>query len=503
MDRHRGGHRGPGIVLDCAGDPGSGGSGRGLLPRPAIHGQGNATGHRGSGCSSAPARGSASPPTRITSAPTSHDSWGFRGLARSTGIGATVGIVGGYLVGYYLEPSPRSTLLTGTGMLLGTAIGATYGYGVSPAHESSKRVNEWPALGGLIGFNVAVAGTAALSTVWVPSYEQLAWMWGGAGIGAAVSLPVFLLYAGGSAPAQRGFVFMGTTTLLGAVAGALFAPGSGPVQIGDREASDSDPPSLVGLSYVVPRDDPRRIWRPGRWRAVLSRHLVGSALCHGDHPLLPIRGNAGPLPRAQAGDDPRPRARQRRPLAGPDRGRPPRPDRVRRSRLPARGGGPDRRDPDQRQEEAARPSGQRRPDRARSRAARVQHVRRRPRPGAEPARQRAHRHGLGAPAAPLQRAADDQRVRSTSSWRRCSTTSSSSPAPIAGWCSWSIRAKGEGRACPGCASPATCRRKLIARSVGADLRQHRAPGHRDTGRPSSCPTRWPTRSSARARASSP
>jgi hypothetical protein len=155
-------------------------------------------------------------------------------------------------VGYYLEPSPRSTLLMGSGMLLGTAIGATYGYGVSPAHQSSKRVNEWPALGGLIGFNVAVAGTAALSTVWVPSYEQLGWMWGGAGIGAAVSLPVFLLYAGGSAPAQRGFVFMGTATLLGAVAGALFAPGSGPVQIGDRDASDSDPPSLVSLSYVAP-----------------------------------------------------------------------------------------------------------------------------------------------------------------------------------------------------------------------------------------------------------
>jgi len=188
---------------------------------------------------------------QITSAPTSRDSWGFRGFARSTAIGATVGGVGGFLAGYYLEPSPRSSLLTGTGVLLGTAIGATFGYGVSPTHESSKRVNEWPALGGLIGLNVAAVGTAALSTVWVPSYEQIGWMWGGAGIGAAVSLPVFLLYIGSSAP-QHGFIFMGTTTLLGAAAGAVFAPGSGAIKLGDREGSDSDPPSLVSLSYVVP-----------------------------------------------------------------------------------------------------------------------------------------------------------------------------------------------------------------------------------------------------------
>jgi hypothetical protein len=187
---------------------------------------------------------------QMTSAPTSHDSWGFRGLARSTALGATAGGVGGFLVGYYLEPSPRSTLLMGSGMLWGTTIGSMFGYGVSPAHESWKRVNEWPSLGGLIGFNVALAATGGLSAVWVPSYEQLGWMWAGAGIGAAISLPVFLLYAGGTAPAQRGFVFMGTATLLGTVAGALFAPGSGAVRVGDRD--DSDPPSLASLTYVGP-----------------------------------------------------------------------------------------------------------------------------------------------------------------------------------------------------------------------------------------------------------
>ena len=39
------------------------------------------------------------------------EAWGFRGLSRAVTIGATAGAVGGYAVGYYLEPSPKSTLL--------------------------------------------------------------------------------------------------------------------------------------------------------------------------------------------------------------------------------------------------------------------------------------------------------------------------------------------------------------------------------------------------------
>lgn len=151
------------------------------------------------------------------------DEWGYKGLARSTAIGATVGAVGGYAAGYYLEPSPKSSVLMASGTVWGSAIGAMYGYGASAAGAGYGLSNDSAALGGLIGFNVGLAATAALSTVYIPSWDQLAWMWIGGGIGSAVSLPIFLFYAGdGGPPAKRGLLFMATATTLGIGAGAVF-----------------------------------------------------------------------------------------------------------------------------------------------------------------------------------------------------------------------------------------------------------------------------------------
>jgi len=100
-----------------------------------------------------------------------------------------------------------------------------FGYGASPSNYSWGRANDWAAVGGLVGYNIGALGAAGLGTAALLSDKQLAWMWAGAGIGAAASLPVFLFYAGdGGPPARRGFVFMGTATTLGIVAGAVFAP---------------------------------------------------------------------------------------------------------------------------------------------------------------------------------------------------------------------------------------------------------------------------------------
>jgi hypothetical protein len=72
-----------------------------------------------------------------------------------------------------------------------------------------------------------------LGAVTVPSANQVAWMWAGAGIGAAVSLPVFLFYVGdGGPPARRGFIFTGTATTLGIVAAGVFT--SSAVKVGTR-----------------------------------------------------------------------------------------------------------------------------------------------------------------------------------------------------------------------------------------------------------------------------
>jgi hypothetical protein len=156
----------------------------------------------------------------------SADSWGFRGLTRATTLGATVGGAAGFATGYYLEPSPKSSLLTSSAVLWGATIGSMFGYGASEAGVGWGLSNDTTSLAGLVGYNVGLAAGAAVSAVYIPSWSQIGWMWAGAGAGAAVSLPVFLFYAGSDGPpAKRGFLFMGTATTLGIAAGAIFASG--------------------------------------------------------------------------------------------------------------------------------------------------------------------------------------------------------------------------------------------------------------------------------------
>lgn len=177
----------------------------------------------------------------------SADAWGFRGLSRATVIGATLGGAGGFALGYLQEPSPKSSLLATSAVVWGAAVGSMYGYGASGKGLGYGRANDSAALGGLIGFNVGLAAAAGLSTVYIPSYRALSYMWVGAGVGAAVSLPVYLAYAGkGSPPAKRGLVFSGTTTTLGIIAGALLAgPGA--------DTASSEPEShFAHLDYFLP-----------------------------------------------------------------------------------------------------------------------------------------------------------------------------------------------------------------------------------------------------------
>lgn len=176
----------------------------------------------------------------------SQDAWGFRGLSRATALGATLGGVGGFALGYLQEPSPKSSLLTTSAAGWGSAIGAMFGYGASSAGIGYGRANDSAALGGLIGLNVGVAAAAGLSTVYIPSYRALEYMWLGAGAGAAISLPVYIAYAASDSPAKRGLVFTGTTTALGLVAGALLA-GTG------NDAAEADPLSrFASIDYFLP-----------------------------------------------------------------------------------------------------------------------------------------------------------------------------------------------------------------------------------------------------------
>jgi hypothetical protein len=180
------------------------------------------------------------------------NAWGFRNLSRSMALGSTLGAIGGYAVGYYQEPSPKSSLLVGSGVVWGTAIGSMFGYGGSAEGLEYGRANDSAALGGLIGFNVALVATGALSMVYIPSWRALNWMWIGAGVGAAVSLPVYLFYAKDDGPpAKRGLLFSGTATTLGILAGAVFAG------FGDSDSASTDRrPGFARIETIAPMPVP-------------------------------------------------------------------------------------------------------------------------------------------------------------------------------------------------------------------------------------------------------
>ncbi|HKY37700.1 MAG TPA: hypothetical protein VJN18_17280 [Polyangiaceae bacterium] len=165
------------------------------------------------------------------------DEWSFLTLARVEAISSTLGAAGGLALGYVQSPSPKSSLLMSSSVVWGTAIGSMFGYGATSAGQGYGKSNDGAALGGLIGFNVGLAASAGLSTVYIPSYKSLGAMWLGGGIGFAASLPIYLLYAReGGPPAKRGLIFSGVATTLGIGAGALFTWDSE-----DSASSDAQP----------------------------------------------------------------------------------------------------------------------------------------------------------------------------------------------------------------------------------------------------------------------
>lgn len=166
------------------------------------------------------------------------EGWGFRGFSRAVFIGSTAGTALGVAAAFTMEPSPKTSILLASGVGWGTLVGSAFGYGSSRAHSAFGDANDAASLGGLIGYNAGLVGAAALSTVWVPSYKSLEWMWLGFGAGAVISLPVYLFYLGDDHDARRGLIFQGTAATLGLAAGAIFTMDS-------RDSAKSDGDGLV------------------------------------------------------------------------------------------------------------------------------------------------------------------------------------------------------------------------------------------------------------------
>jgi hypothetical protein len=176
------------------------------------------------------------------------DGWGFRGFSRAVFIGSTAGTALGTVAAFIMEPSPKTSLLLGSGVGWGMLIGSAFGYGSSKASSPFGEANDSAALGGLIGYNAGLVGAAAISMAWVPSYTSLAWMWIGFGGGVAVSLPVYLFYMGGDHDPRRGLIFQGTAATLGLLAGAVFTMDSRDVAASSSKSGLAGRPPLLQVT---------------------------------------------------------------------------------------------------------------------------------------------------------------------------------------------------------------------------------------------------------------
>ncbi|HWO11268.1 MAG TPA: hypothetical protein VNN80_17360 [Polyangiaceae bacterium] len=178
---------------------------------------------------------------------TSEDPWGFLGLSRAAALGSTLGGIGGYAVGVLQEPSPNISAFVTSGVVWGTLVGSAIGLGASEPGVGFSESNDWMARGGFVGLNSGLLVTMALSTAFVPTLDQLSWMWLGGGIGALVSLPVYLFYIDDDGPpAKRGLLFTATTTTAGIVAGGVFGPQLGDVGLGAASSV------LARVDYITP-----------------------------------------------------------------------------------------------------------------------------------------------------------------------------------------------------------------------------------------------------------
>jgi hypothetical protein len=179
------------------------------------------------------------------------NAWSFKGLATAEFLGATLGGAAGAGLYFLGRPSPKTNLFFASGAFWGAAIGTEFGGGASNGSWGAY-TNDGMAMGGLIGFNVLAAGAGALSTVWIPSYNQLGWMWGGYAIGTVVSLPVYIFYAASpDYDPRRGLIFQGVAGTVGLIGGAFLGKPDRPGALAREQEEDRERQKHPKLARVL------------------------------------------------------------------------------------------------------------------------------------------------------------------------------------------------------------------------------------------------------------
>jgi hypothetical protein len=163
--------------------------------------------------------------------------WGLATQTTVTFLTATGGGVGGYFFGEWLRPDPRKLSFIASGAGWGSIAGALFGAGITPRRQPGPDA-DWKdstAVTGFIGYNIGIAATGALATMYTPSYELQKYMWLGFAGGTAAGSIVYIFYAFSDAPPWHGLIANAAGGLAGlGLAAALAA-----------NATDDAPPAAA------------------------------------------------------------------------------------------------------------------------------------------------------------------------------------------------------------------------------------------------------------------
>jgi hypothetical protein len=146
-------------------------------------------------------------------------SWTFPTWTTLTFLAATGGGIGGYAFGEWFQPDPRSLGFIASGAGWGSIAGILFGSGVVGGDWK-----DGAATWGFVGYNAGLATAGALSTVYVPSWQTIKYMWLGELLGTIATTPVYFFYIGNSAEPRHGLIANAVGGLAGiGIAAALTA----------------------------------------------------------------------------------------------------------------------------------------------------------------------------------------------------------------------------------------------------------------------------------------
>ncbi len=199
-----------------------------------------------------------------TTGPTKN--WDVGTATTITFMTTTIGGVGGYFFGRWLEPDPRGVAFIAEGMAWGAGTGVMLGIGGSsdgrPGSEKSSA--DGAAVGTLLGANIGIVGTGALVVAgYQPSWQAQKWMWLGYTAGAALPSLVYLAYIGSDKDPKHGLIANALGGVAGLTVAALIA----------RNLSDDDPVLPPGTTKTA-----RKPWAPPFMLSVAPNGLGGGMI---------------------------------------------------------------------------------------------------------------------------------------------------------------------------------------------------------------------------------